>query len=136
MLITSSSTLTKYKARLFSSREVIIARYGGILDQSERAHLYNNRCNYTKYIFIFEITCGYRAGHLSLYSICLLLAEFEVRVVSYGLSFSSRICMSLARSARAINPSGRNEVPKLTVWTELTSLVTVIYYALYISELR
>ena len=44
--------------------------------------------------------------------------------------------MSLARSARAINPSGRNEVPKLTVWTELTRLVTVIYYALFISELR
>ena len=44
--------------------------------------------------------------------------------------------MSLARSARAINPSGRNEVPKLTVWTELTMLVTVIYYALFISEIR
>ena len=38
------------------------------------------------YLFI-EITCGYRAGHLSLYSICLLLTEFEVRVVSYGLNF-------------------------------------------------
>ena len=44
--------------------------------------------------------------------------------------------MSLARSARAINPSGRNKVPKFTVWTELTRLVTVIYYALFISELR
>ena len=44
--------------------------------------------------------------------------------------------MSLARSARAINPSGRNEVPKLIVWTELTRLVTFIYYALFISELR
>ena len=66
---------------------MIIARYGGILDQSERAHLYNNRCNYAKYIFISEITCGYRAGHLSLYSICLLLTEVEDRVVSYGLSF-------------------------------------------------
>ena len=41
--------------------------------------------------------------------------------------------MSLARSARAINPSGRNEVPNSQYGQRL---VTVIYYALFISELR
>ena len=41
----------------------------------------------------------------------LLLTEFEVRIVSYGLSFFPLGLMSQARSARAINPSGKNEDP-------------------------
>ena len=33
---------------IITSREVIIARYDVILDQSERMHLYNHLSNYTK----------------------------------------------------------------------------------------
>ena len=36
---------------IITSRGVIIARYDAILDQSERAHLYNHLSNYTKNLY-------------------------------------------------------------------------------------
>ena len=39
---------------IITSRAVIIARYDVILDQSERAHLYNHLSNYTKCTYAFS----------------------------------------------------------------------------------
>ena len=44
---------------IITSREMIIARYEGMLDQSERAHLNNYLSNYTRYTGYYMAAWGY-----------------------------------------------------------------------------
>ena len=44
---------------IITSREMIIARYDGMLDQSERAHLNNYLSNYIRYIGYYMAAWGY-----------------------------------------------------------------------------
>ena len=61
----------------------------------------------------------------------LLLAEFEVRTVTYSPSF---LPIDLWPKRTGHKSKGKNEDPYLTVWTEKTRLVRYLLHLYFVSD--